>query len=84
MQSDGGHERNQLVGGALVHAASLGQHVHVIEQLEHAGARLVDGAHDGAVLVGEPPQQLQAVRAGNIVQPTVDIQLNIIIGTRIL
>lgn len=72
VQPDGGQERHQLVGGALVHAAALGQHVHVVEQLEHAGARLVDGAHDGAALVREPAQQLQTVRAGNGVQSAVE------------
>lgn len=72
VQPDGGHERHQLVGGALVHAVALGQHVHVVEQLEQAGARLVDGAHDGAALVRETPQQLQAVRAGYVVQTTVE------------
>jgi len=43
----------------------------VVEQLEHAGAWLVDGAHDGATLVRKPTQQLQAVGAGNVVQATV-------------
>jgi len=71
VQPDGRQERHQLVGGALVHAVPLRQYVHMVEQLEHAGTWLVDGAHDGATLVRKPTQQLQAVGAGNVVQATI-------------
>lgn len=73
MEPDGGQERHHLVGGTLVHAVAPGQHVHVVEQLEHGGARLVDGAHDGSALVRESSQQLQAERAGNVVQSAAEI-----------
>lgn len=72
VQPDGGQEWHQLVGGALVHAVALGQHVHVVEQLEHAGTRLVDGAYDGAALVCEPAQELQAVRTRDVIQSAAE------------
>lgn len=73
VEPDGGQERHHLVRGTLVHAVAPGQHVHVVEQLEHGGARLVDGAHDGSALVREPPQQLYAERAGYVVQSAAQI-----------
>jgi hypothetical protein len=54
---------DRLDAVALVDAASLGQHVHVVKHFPERGAGLMDGADDGAPLRGQTAHQSYATRA---------------------
>lgn len=64
-------ERHQIGGAPLVHTFATRQHIHLVELRKQLGRRLVDGANDGATLLGQLLQQIHHLVAGVAIETTV-------------
>jgi len=65
-------ERDQLAGGALIHALALSQRIQMVKHLEETSARLVDRADNRSPLTRQKLQQTDALETRRTVQTTAE------------